>query len=495
MGKKVLFLIKSERNQRYGILSLAAFLKEKGHMLDYVFINREDELPLILDKIKSFQPTYLGISAMSGEVMFYLSILKKIKEIYPDQYVIMGGPHPTYDKSIIENPLIDATCAGEGEEAFAEFLEKHPDGDFLSVKNFSFKTADEKVINNPLRPLIDINTLPIPDYDFFPRQSGDRIAIFASRNCVYRCTYCFNRDYAKNYKEVGVKQIYSVMEVDKFLKMLKHIKNKYEGKFKYFYFNDDVFPIKKYWLKEFTDRYPKEIGMPFHVGLNPVMIREPIIELLRKAGCTSLNFAIESGSERIRNKIMFRPSVTNEEMIELSKIIRKHNIYIYTQNIMMFPTETLEEAKQTVELNIACKANSASTAKFQPYPGTVMAKFAVEKGLVKEGNILEMLPENYHHVSILKFDKKDEIGMSNLVKLFSFTIKFPIMKNLVYFLVRYKSLKKLFGRIDDQFWMTYTHRPSDTIVNNNLWMEFKLLMLFIKRLIIPLSKEKFIHYG
>ena len=277
--------------------------------------------------------------------------------------------------------------------------------------------------------------------------------------------------------------------------MLKHIKNKYEGKFKYFYFNDDVFPIKKYWLKEFTDRYPKEIGMPFHVGLNPVMIREPIIELLRKAGCTSLNFAIESGSERIRNKIMFRPSVTNEEMIELSKIIRKHNIYIYTQNIMMFPTETLEEAKQTVELNIACKANSASTAKFQPYPGTVMAKFAVEKGLVKEGNILEMLPENYHHVSILKFDKKDEIGMSNLVKLFSFTIKFPIMKNLVYFLVRYKSLKKLFGRIDDQFWMTYTHRPSDTIVNNNLWMEFKLLMLFIKRLIIPLSKEKFIHYG
>ena len=217
MGKKVLFLIKSERNQRYGILSLAAFLKEKGHMLDYVFINREDELPLILDKIKSFQPTYLGISAMSGEVMFYLSILKKIKEIYPDQYVIMGGPHPTYDKSIIENPLIDATCAGEGEEAFAEFLEKHPDGDFLSVKNFSFKTADEKVINNPLRPLIDINTLPIPDYDFFPRQSGDRIAIFASRNCVYRCTYCFNRDYAKNYKEVGVKQIYSVMEVDKFL--------------------------------------------------------------------------------------------------------------------------------------------------------------------------------------------------------------------------------------------------------------------------------------
>ena len=177
------------------------------------------------------------------------------------------------------------------------------------------------------------------------------------------------------------------------------------------------------------------------------MIREPIIALLRKAGCVSLNFAIESGSERIRNKIMLRPSVTNEQMIELSKIIRKYiHIYIFTQNIMMSPTETLEEAKQTVELNIACEANSASTAKFQPYPGTTMAKFAIEKGLVRQGNILEMLPENYHHVSILKFAKKDEIGMNNLVKLFSFTIKFPITKNLVYSLLRFKIVGKVFSK-------------------------------------------------
>jgi hypothetical protein len=114
---------------------------------------------------------------------------------------------------------------------------------------------------------------------------------------------------------------------------------------------------------------------------------------------------------------------------------------------------------------------------------------------VQQGNILEMLPENYHHVSILKFDKKDEIGMSNLVKLFSFTVKFPVMKNLVYALLPYKSLEKFFQRIDDQFWMTYTHRPRTTIFHNNLWTELKLLMLFIKRLIIPLLKEKFIHFG
>ena len=285
------------------------------------------------------------------------------------------------------------------------------------------------------------------------------------------------------------------MDVDKFLKTLRNLKDKYKGKFKYFHFFDDVFPIKKGWLKEFAERYPKEIGIPFRVGLNPVMIREPIIALLKKAGCTSLNFAIESGSERIRNKVMFRPSVTNQQMIELARIVRKHNIYIFTQNIMMSPTETLEEAKETVDLNIACKVQSASTSKFQPYPGTAMARFAVDKGLVKEGDILEMLPENYHHVSILKFDKKDEIGMSNLVRLFSVTIKFPGIKKLIYALIPYKFFEKFFERVDDQFWMTYTHRSTESIVNNSRWVEFKLLMLFIKRLIFPISKEEFKYFG
>ncbi len=494
--KRVLFIIKNERNQRYGILCLSAFLKKKDHVLDYVYANNNDnDLPKILEKIKNFRPDYVAISAMSGEIIFFLSMLKRIKEVYPEQYVIMGGPHTTYDKTIIENPLIDAICSGEGEEAFAEFLEKHPHGDYTSVKNFSFKLEDGTVKNNPLRPLVNINNLPIPDYDFFPRQTGDTIFTFASRNCVYRCTYCFNRDYADNYRSVGVKQIYSVMDVDNFIKMLKHLKKKYEGKFKYFYFNDDVFPIKKYWIEEFANRYPKEVGVPFHVGLNPVMIRENIIGLIRKAGCQSMNFAIESGDERIRNEVMLRPKVSNEQMIELSEIVRKHGIYIFTQNIMMSPTETLEEAKRTVELNIACKVNSASTSKFQPYPGTNMAKFAFDKGLVKKGNILEMLPENYHHESILIFDKKDEVGMSNLVKLFSFTVKFPIMKRLVYFLIRFEKLGKFFDRVDDQFWMTYTHRPRDTINGNNFFVELKLLLTFIKRLIFPLSKEQFIHYG
>jgi len=495
MSKKILFIVKSERNQRYGVLALSAFLKEKGHILDCVFASTLDDSCHIIKAIRKFNPDYLAISAMSGEVVFYLSILEIIKNKYPDIYVVMGGPHPTHDKEIVKNKLIDAICSGEGEEAFAEFLDKHPDGNFESVKNFSYVSNEGEIITNQLRPLVDINTLPIPDYDFLPRTSGDRIVTFASRNCVYRCTYCFNRDYADSYREIGVRQVYSVLEVDKFIEILKHLKDKYEGEFKYFFFSDDVFPIKKSWLEEFCKKYAEEIKMPFHVGINPVMIKEDVIRLLSEAGCNRINFAIESGSERIRNEIMLRPAVTNKQMIELCHIVKKYNIYMISQNIMMSPTEILREAKETVDLNIACKVHSASTSKFQPYPGTAMADFAFKNNLVKKGDILKMLPENYHHVSLLKFDEKDEIAMSNLVKLFSFTVKFPVLRYIVYLLIPFKSLGGVFQRIDDQFWMTYTHRSSESISNNNLFVEFKLLVLFIKRLIIPLNKGKFTHYG
>ena len=104
-----------------------------------------------------------------------------------------------------------------------------------------------------------------------------------------------------------------------------------------------------------------------------------------------------------------------------------------------------------------------------------------------EGNIAEMIPLSYHHKSLLKFPKKDKIQMDNLVKLFSFTVKFPILKPLVFLLINFK-FDKLFTRIDDQYWLTYTHRPYNTIINRNLITETKLFMLFLKRLILPIKK-------
>jgi hypothetical protein len=156
----------------------------------------------------------------------------------------------------------------------------------------------------------------------------------------------------------------------------------------------------------------------------------------------------------------------------------------------MSPTETLDEAKQTLELNIACKVNNGVAGKFQPYPGTRMAKFAIEQGLVNEENIIDKLPENYHWESILNFDEEDAVRMDNLLHLFSFTIKYPFMKKTVYSILPYK-WDWLFHRIDNQYWMTHTHRGMESIHKRNFLSELKLHLLFIKRLFFPKKRSGF----
>jgi len=504
--KKVLFLTKNIRDQRYGLLALAAYLKERGHVLDYIYVSDDSYVEAlgseagramssdhvtvedVIERIAEFKPDYLAVTAMTGEMKFLLRVLEKIKKVYPDLYVVLGGPHATFSATqIVKNPLIDAVCRGEGEEAFAEFLDVHPDGDYLSVKNFAYY-IDDKLVTNPFRPLMEMDSLPIPDYDFIPRTIKDKFVVFASRNCPYSCTYCFNREYRRLYQEDGATSVYNTMSVDRFMRELKYLKERYD--FEYFYFQDDVFPIAKKWLAEFAERYPKEIGLPFHVGLNPVMIREEIVVLLKKAGLRSLNMAVESGSERVRKNVMDRPPATNEEIVEVCLLLKKHGIYINTQNIIMSPTETLEEAKMTLELNIAGKVDNAVIGKFQPYPGTRMGKYAEELGLVDGDTLLDKLPENYHWDSILDFPEDLAIQMDNLVHMFSFTVKYPFMKPIVYKLLPYR-WDWLFHRIDDQFWMTQTHRSMRSILKRSFWTELGITTVFVWRMLFPKKKKTF----
>ena len=488
--KRILFLIKNIRDQRYGILCLAAYLKQKGYDVGYTHINNEAGLAEVLDAIERFRPDYLAVTAMTGEIKFLLSCLEKIKQDHPELYVILGGPHATFSSEVIEEPTIDALCRGEGEEAFAEFLEKHPSKKYFSVRNFSFKRNGD-IIHNPLRPLSDLDKLPFPDFDFIPRQVSEKIVLFMSRNCIFDCSYCFNKEYREMYNDLGHKTAYRYFSVNRALEQLRYLKDKYAGEFKFFYFQDDVFPTKKIWLTEFSKRYSEEIRIPFHVGLNPALIKEETIRLLKEAGCFSVNLAIESGSERIR-EIMNRPKMDNDSIIKACHIIKKLGMYINTQNIIMSPTETIDEAKLTLELNIACRVDSGVVGKFQPYPGTRMARFTVEKGLIDEKNIIDKLPENYHWESLLRIDEKQAVQMDNLLHLFSFTIAYPFMKRIVYAVLKYR-WDWLFHRIDNQFWMTHTHRGMDSIFRRTFFRTLLMHLLFIKHLLLPKKKSKFVY--
>ena len=60
---------------------------------------------------------------MTGEHYYILKMNAQLKKDFKF-FSIMGGPHPTFDKSVIEEDGIDAICTGEGDFSFPEFVRR-----------------------------------------------------------------------------------------------------------------------------------------------------------------------------------------------------------------------------------------------------------------------------------------------------------------------------------------------------------------------------------
>jgi radical SAM superfamily enzyme YgiQ (UPF0313 family) len=91
--------------------------------------------------------------------------------------------------------------------------------------------------------------------------------------------------------------------------------------------------------------------------------------------------------------------MTNEMILEAGLLLRKHNIRLATYNMIGLPTETPEEAFETIRLNAKLKPTKINEFIFQPYPHTDLFQNCMEWGLY-DGKT--HLPDNWRKTTVLK---------------------------------------------------------------------------------------------
>lgn len=212
-----------------------------------------------------------------------------------------------------------------------------------------FKLDDGSVKKNGISKLVDdLDSLAPPDKSLLYEASyGLRNlpirGFFASRGCPYKCTYCFNHAFNEMYKDKG--DIVRVKSVDYLMREIKTTIARYPSSF--LKFHDDVFGIKRDWLEEFAEVYPREIGLPYVALVRPNMVDDKYAQTLKKSGAHTVCIAIESGNADIRNKVMLR-AMKDEQIHETFDILRKYDIKSYCLNMMGLPGETEENFKETI---------------------------------------------------------------------------------------------------------------------------------------------------
>ena len=115
------------------------------------------------------------------------------------------------------------------------------------------------------------------------------------------------------------------------------------------YFMDEIFPATTAWVKEFSEKYKKEIGLPFQITSFPTMLNGQKAEWLKSAGLTEISMGLQSGSERIRHEIYERYD-NNRHLLEENDILSNLNILTYYDIINDNPYEEIEDLKETLQL-------------------------------------------------------------------------------------------------------------------------------------------------
>ncbi|MBL4689965.1 MAG: B12-binding domain-containing radical SAM protein [Rhodospirillales bacterium] len=406
--------------ESYSIPVISAAAKDAGHELILVEYDKNPDAAVA--KIKDFKPDILAYSVMSPDAAKFIEINKHLKA-ETGAYSLFGGVHPTFFQDYIYKDGVDAICIGEGDMAIRDFLDNFGTDEMFETTNMHFMLEDGSVKKNGISRLVDdLDSLPPPDkallYDAsYGLRNLPIRGFFASRGCPYKCTYCFNHAFNEMYKDKG--DIVRVKSVDYLMREIKTTIAKYPSKF--LKFHDDVFGIKRDWLEEFAEVYPREIGLPYVALVRPNMVDEKYAQTLKKSGCHAVCIAIESGNADIRNKVMLR-AMKDEQIHKTFEILRKYDIKSYCLNMMGLPGESEETFKETVRINQKCKVDYADASIFQPYPGVGLTKYAIDKGFLDKEN------QNWggqYSETVLNFPQKLKDRLHSYQVVFPLLVEFP----------------------------------------------------------------------
>ncbi|MBS3159322.1 B12-binding domain-containing radical SAM protein [Candidatus Woesearchaeota archaeon] len=396
-----------------GIASIVAYCKRyiqvEFRLFDANFHN-------VLEETTRFNPEIIGITSMTNDYKKVIDFAKEIK-LSLNARIILGGVHiSTLPESFQD--CFDIAVIGEGEETFLEILQNKPLKDIKGILYWE----NGKIKKTEQRPLLNINSLPIPDRSIFhknyfkPRplptnKLGIRGTIISSRGCPFKCSFCSTSNFWKKPRYSSPER--TVMEIEDLIKNYN---------VEYIYIWDDLFTLNKEKLKE-TINLIKKKGLKFQaqVQLRADSIDEELLELLKELNVVEVSFGLESGSQKILNHLKSN-TTTVEQNKNAILLCKKHGFKTSAAIIFGSPYEKIEDLKETIKLIEFLYKNGVhdiSPFVLTPFPGTKMWELAKERKKVSNNlnwDLLDLYSSNNAYNPLLLDEDVDKKEFRKLIK-------------------------------------------------------------------------------
>lgn len=390
----------------------------------------------------------VGLSIMTEQIKNALEISAFVRKKNPNIAIVWGGIHPTlFPEQTCKNELVDFVVVSEGELTLLELVKelKKIKPDFSKIRGLAFK-KDGKIKINPQREAIDVNKLPMTDWNllenieiYLNKPEGIKsLQIFTSRGCAYRCAFCVNTI-------VNVNRRWRSKSVGRVMDEIEDLINKFDITF--LRFSDENFPIDIKRMEKIADEIMKrKLNITWFMNCRADYFRESkiskkLLEKLVKSGLRITSIGAESGSNEVLKYI--KKDITVEDILESAKMVKDAGIQIEYSFMVGMPYETSEQMKKTVELILKIKKINPEfriigPQVFRPYPGGAMYNDCVKLGFQEPDTLKGWIGLDKFFVT--NYASLDDLAWINDTDLVQF-----ITKESIYLGTTFPILKKKMG--------------------------------------------------
>jgi radical SAM superfamily enzyme YgiQ (UPF0313 family) len=218
-----------------------------------------------------------------------------------------------------------------------------------------------------------------------------------------------------------------------------------------FYLVDEQFTFDNARAKEICrDIIRRGLKIEWLVNSRVDRVSLDLLQLMRRAGCISIAFGVESGSDAILRRI--RKGFRAQSALAAVRMAKTAGIRVKTSWIVGLPG-ALGEQLESIDLMRAMKPNHIDVFLLTIYPGTPLWHRAEEFGIAIDGNdppltVTEKLDPARYHLSYLSHEEIVDIAsqMEEAMSSLGYRIIFPgeesydpMSKTMITFLTMFRA--------------------------------------------------------
>jgi len=325
--------------------------------------------------LRALRPAVVGFSAATPTIRGAAQLAALAKQALPSCVTVIGGAHANGlpAETLAEFAAFDYLAYGEGEQTLLELCRViERGGSFAGIAGLVCRHKGQVQVNPPRELLAELDVLPLPARDLFDtaEQAGhtsrgfsNRLRsaeLFTSRGCPFACSFCaIQATFGRKMR------FHSIARVGQEIDQLAH-----DFGCNHLVIADDTFTLLPERATEICGHLKASGISSWNCDTRASTVTPQLLRTMAQSGCLKVAFGVESGSQRIMDRI--GKQLTVEQVISAVRWAREAGIPHIEGNFIIGadPAETATDLEQTRKLILTLPWTFVSVAVIVPYPGT-----------------------------------------------------------------------------------------------------------------------------